>query len=117
MEASSSITLKVDGETIEAQRDISLLKALTNAGLLVETACGGMATCHLCRVTIDQGGDTLSPPSRKEQRALGNILVSEGVRLSCQVKVTAPFSVTLPEYESPTERRLRKKHARQKSQP
>ncbi|MED5464457.1 MAG: 2Fe-2S iron-sulfur cluster-binding protein [Myxococcota bacterium] len=117
MEAASSITLRVDEETIDAQRDISLLKALTDAGLRVETACGGMATCHLCRVTITEGGAALSAPSRREQRALGNILISQGVRLSCQVKVTSPFSVKLPEYESPTERRRRKERARQKSKP
>ena len=68
MEAASSITLRVDEETIDAQRDISLLKALTDAGLRVETACGGMATCHLCRVTITEGGAALTNHIRQPQK-------------------------------------------------
>jgi len=103
------ILIFINGEPYSAPPGKTLLSLILSQRLSIKTACGGKATCHLCRVTITKGRDTLPPPSIKEERALGNLLIDKGVRLSCQVPITDTLHVTLPKFESLKERRLRKK--------
>ena len=106
------VTIEIDNQKIECPAESMLLNVIIKLNLKVETACGGNGICQLCRVTITEGGENLAPPSLKEARALGNILLDKGVRLSCQVRITHPIKITLPKYESPEERRRRKEKAR-----
>ena len=115
MDSEENIIITIDGNPIECTPESTLLNVVVNANLKIETACGGKATCHLCRVTITEGAEYLAAPSRKEARALGNILLDKGVRLSCQIKITRTIAVSLPKYESPEERRRRKKSTQPKS--
>ena len=109
------IPIFINGERYFAVPGKTLLDLILSQRLAIKTACGGKASCHLCRVTITEGQDKLPPPSRKEERALGNILIDKGVRLSCQIAVTDTLHVTLPKFESLKERRLRKKQVGNKS--
>ncbi|MEO0811963.1 MAG: 2Fe-2S iron-sulfur cluster-binding protein, partial [Myxococcota bacterium] len=71
-----------------------LMQELRAAGVPVESDCGGRGICHLCRVWLRAGN---APPARRlETRALGNLLVESGMRLSCQVIVDGPLTVELP---------------------
>ena len=115
MDSEENIIITIDGNPIECAPESTLLNVVVNSDLKIETACGGKAVCHLCRVTITEGAEHLPAPSRKEARALGNILLDKGVRLSCQIKITQPIAVILPKYESSEERRRRKKSAKTKS--
>jgi Na+-transporting NADH:ubiquinone oxidoreductase subunit F len=108
------VTILVDGQTVTCDRGRPLLNAILNAGLVVETACGGKGTCHLCRVTIVRGAEGLVPPNAVEKRALGNVLLAQGMRLSCQVSVESSFEVKLPRYETAAERRERIRRARER---
>ena len=115
MDSAENIIVTIDGKPIECCPNSTLLNVIVNANLKIETACGGKCACHLCRITVTEGAENLEAPSRKEARALGNILLDKGVRLSCQIKITQPIAITLPKYESPEERRRRKERARTKS--
>ena len=115
MDSNDNIIITVDGKPIECPPQSTLLNVIMNSNLKIETACGGKAACHLCRVTVISGAENLEAPGRKEARALGNILIDKGVRLSCQIKITRPIAVILPKYESPEERRRRKESAKNKS--
>jgi ferredoxin len=106
------VTLSIDGRAVPCPRGSTLLNAILNAGLLVETACGGQGTCHLCRATITAGD--AGTPTAIETRALGNVLLASGVRLSCQVRVEGPLAVRLPVYESPAQRKARIRRARER---
>ena len=108
------VPLLIDGVPFSAPPGGTLLNFILSEGLSIATACGGKATCHLCRVTLEDGLEELPPPSAKEERALGNILIGQGVRLSCQVTIAHSLNITLPQRESPEERRLRKKRLRRK---
>ncbi len=87
----SEIVVTVDGQTVVCEAGRPLLNAIIKAGLLIDTACGGQGVCHLCRVTVKAG--RLPPANAVEKRALGNVLVAQGMRLSCQILVQAPLSV------------------------
>ena len=94
----------VDGKEVKCREDSSLLNTLLNEGVLVSTACSGKGTCHLCRVKIKNPPEWLKPASPMEERALGNVLVATGMRLSCQVALQGPL-----ELEIPVARKRRKK--------
>ena len=106
-------TIYLDGEPVQATAHGPLLNAIMQAGRLIETACGGKGVCHLCRVTIAPQSASLPPPNDIEQRALGNVLLAQGVRLSCQISVTVGLAVILPQFETRAERRARRLAARQ----
>ncbi len=56
------VTVEVDGQPVTCAPGRSLLHELLRNNLTVETACGGNAVCHLCRVTI-LNRDELAPPT------------------------------------------------------
>jgi Na+-transporting NADH:ubiquinone oxidoreductase subunit F len=90
---SEDVFIQVEGQEVRCARGSTLLNALMNAGVLIGTACGGRGLCHFCRVTV-QGATTPVQPS--EKRALGNVLIAEGMRLACRVVVEGPLVVSVP---------------------
>ncbi|MBI3178311.1 MAG: (2Fe-2S)-binding protein [Deltaproteobacteria bacterium] len=89
------IVVTVDGQELACTEGRPLLNAIVNAGLLIDTACGGQGICHLCRVTVESGRASLPPANAIEKRALGNVLIAQGMRLSCQILVRAPLRVRI----------------------
>lgn len=105
------VTVMVNGEPLTCDPQRPLLNELLRAGKLVPTACGGKGVCHLCRVTV-LNRELLTVPSRLEKRALGNVLVAQGMRLSCQISAREGLQLQLPKVETPEERRERIQRAR-----
>lgn len=104
--------MRVDDRMLQCAPGEILLNVLMNAGIPVETACGGKGSCHLCRVTVGGGAEHLPRPNAIETRALGNVLLAQGVRLSCQIGVYGALSVRLPQRETPEQRRERIRQAK-----
>ena len=79
----------------------SLLTVLQEAGHPIATSCGGVATCALCRVTIKQGKELLSPINADEITHLGSVAKIVGLRLACQARVVGEGTVVVevPEVE------------------
>ena len=96
--------MHVDGQQIPCQVGSSLLNALINAGRVVPSACGGSGVCHLCHVQVAIEA-SVPTPTAIEVRALGAAAIAQGVRLSCQLMVTAPLRVTLLPLPAPGLRR------------
>jgi len=71
----------------------SLLKAAHDGGVDVTATCGGRGRCTSCRVKFVDG--TIPPPTIMDEIQLGDDLVREGYRLSCQCTVTEPITVRL----------------------
>lgn len=69
--------LKVEGGS-------SLLSTLAGEKIFIPSACGGKATCGLCKVKILQGAGGLLPT---EEPYISQDERKQNVRLSCQVKV------------------------------
>ena len=96
--------MHVDGQPIPCRTGSSLLNALINAGRVVPSACGGSGVCHLCHVRVFMEA-SVPTPTAVETRALGAAAIAQGVRLSCQLMVTAPLRVTLLPLPTPESRR------------
>jgi ferredoxin len=93
----SRIKITINDRDIAAVAGQTLLQAILDAEIPIDTACGGQARCHLCRVTITEGRENLPKANAIEYKALGNVLIAQGMRLACQIEVAQSLSVTVPE--------------------
>jgi Na+-transporting NADH:ubiquinone oxidoreductase subunit F len=62
---------------------ISLLDASEDAGVPLESDCGGVAACNACRVRVLSDPSALSPRVPQEEPFLDDL----GQRLGCQARV------------------------------
>ena len=69
----------------------SILKAAHGAGVEITATCGGRGRCTSCRVKFVAGA--IPPPTIMDEVQLGDDLVREGYRLSCQCAVTEAITV------------------------
>jgi uncharacterized 2Fe-2S/4Fe-4S cluster protein (DUF4445 family) len=70
-----------------------LLEAAAEAGLVIETPCGGEGICGRCRVIVTSGaGD----PTSAERHWLSVEELHDGWRLACQSAVRGPTEVEIP---------------------
>ena len=64
-----------------------LIDAARRVGIEVEDECGRLGLCDTCAMTIKQGGDLLSAPTKAEMELLSDERRKNGERLSCQAKI------------------------------
>jgi len=79
-----------DSKTVEALAGISMMEALSAAGL-VEGTCGGAASCGTCHVYFADkalAGEQTEDEGYMLEGLEDFVEIREGSRLSCQVKVT-----------------------------
>lgn len=78
--------------TVKGGSDI--LTTLGANNIFIPSACGGKATCGLCKVKV--AGDT-GPILPTEEPYLSEKELTEGTRLACQVKIKSDLRVSIPE--------------------
>lgn len=89
------ITINGDSEkAIEADAGGTLLNTLSNAGVLLPSACGGGGTCGVCKCQVTAGGGDILPT---EQSHINYGEAKENWRLSCQVKVREDMEIRVPD--------------------
>src|SRR5882762_5081820 len=88
-----AIALRIlpDDRTLEVPSGTTILRAAHDAGVDITATCGGRGRCTSCRVKFVDG--TIPPPTIMDEVQLGDDLVREGYRLSCQCVVTESVSV------------------------
>ncbi|MEQ1502995.1 MAG: 2Fe-2S iron-sulfur cluster-binding protein [Myxococcota bacterium] len=69
----------------------SLLELCEEAGVPMDSACGGFAACNSCRVEVVLGEDGLSPRLPEEDPFLD----APGQRLGCQARLRGPVTIRL----------------------
>jgi Na+-transporting NADH:ubiquinone oxidoreductase subunit F len=72
----------------------SLLSTLSGQGIFIPSACGGKATCGLCKVQVLDGAGPLLPT---EEPYLDAEERKANFRLSCQVKVKQNLNILIPD--------------------
>jgi len=72
----------------------SLLSVLTSEKIFIPSACGGKATCGMCKLKVIEGGGNVLPT---EEAFLTAQEKKEGFRLSCQLKVKSNLKIEIPE--------------------
>jgi Na+-transporting NADH:ubiquinone oxidoreductase subunit F len=80
--------------TLEVKGGDSLLSTLSGQGIFIPSACGGKATCGLCKVQVLDGAGPLLPT---EEPYLDAGERKAGYRLSCQVKVKQNLKILIPD--------------------
>jgi ferredoxin len=93
--ADKTVTITVDDKPVDATMGTSLLNVVVNADVLIDTACGGSGKCHLCRIQIIRAPQQFPQANEVERHALGNVLLSKGVRLACQTNAVADLSFNI----------------------
>jgi len=82
------------GLEIEARPGHSLLDAVREAGLAIDSECGGRGTCGECRVRFLEGAP---PPTAEDEFLLAPRELKDGWRLACQAFLASDCRVLIPE--------------------
>ena len=82
------------GPTVKVPFGPTLLEISRMHNIPHASVCGGRARCSTCRVRIDEGSGSLSPPGYPEAITLASIAAPENVRLACQVRPISALTVT-----------------------
>ena len=89
--ATVALTLLPAGLTLDATAGATILASAHAAGVDIEATCGGRGRCTSCRVKFVSG--VVPPPTIMDEVQLGDDLVREGYRLSCQCRLSDPITV------------------------
>lgn len=71
--------------------DQTLLEGCEDAGVPMDSACGGFACCNACRVQVIAGMEHLGPTLPEEAAFLD----ADDQRLGCQIRASGPIRVRL----------------------
>ena len=88
------VVFQPEGRRVRMPRGVTLLEGASQAGLDLNSPCGGMGTCGGCRVRVE--GPEEVRVSSAGARFFDEGEVSEGWRLACQLHVERDLVVTVP---------------------
>jgi len=83
-------------KTIDIDGSRNILQLAQEAGIPLQSTCGGKKICGKCKVVIKKTDGPLPPPSAREQEVLGGHL-GKGYRLACETVLTHGAVVLIPE--------------------
>ena len=86
-----ALTLLPERRTLQVAHGATILASAQAAGVDITATCGGRGRCTSCRVKFVSGA--VPPPTVMDELQLGDTLVREGYRLSCQCRVVEPVDV------------------------
>ncbi len=89
--ATVALTLLPAGRTLHVDPGVTILASAHAAGVDIEATCGGRGRCTSCRVKFVSG--LVPPPTIMDEVQLGDALVREGYRLSCQCRIADAIAV------------------------
>ena len=69
---------------ISLDRESSVLGAAARGEITLKHRCGGHARCGTCLITVEEGGEHLTPMGPAEARILKILKAGPGQRLGCQ---------------------------------
>ncbi|MDP6439190.1 MAG: ASKHA domain-containing protein [Candidatus Brocadiia bacterium] len=88
------VTFQPEGRSVFVLPGTKLIEAAGQAGIILNTPCGGEGSCGKCRVEIYENPP---PPSQACNRLLSEEEIASGLRLSCQLAVERDLVVSVPE--------------------
>lgn len=92
------------GRRIQIPSGTTILAAAQQAGVELVSLCGGIGSCDSCQVRIFKG--QVSPVTSQERQALGEAMLSDGLRLACQTNAFSDLKVEIPQTSLATPQRL-----------
>ncbi|GIV18038.1 MAG: ferredoxin [Armatimonadota bacterium] len=88
-----------DEVSVDLPEGTPLVRALWQAGIAVETPCGGFGVCGKCKVRFT--GRAIPDPTEEELRHVPAQELSEGWRLACRHRLTADAELVVPNESRP----------------
>ena len=89
-----SVTFQPHGRSVHVLPGTKVLEAAAQAGMTVETPCGGVGVCGKCRVRIASGA---CPPGEADRRAFTADQLRDGWRLACQTAICSHAVIHVPQ--------------------
>ena len=84
-----------NGPSVDVPADKRLVLALEDEGGIEQLhSCGGVSRCTTCRVTVLEGLASPMTAAERDKLAEKGLAELPGVRLSCQMTMTADLSVS-----------------------
>ena len=90
--ATHSVTLIPQNTTVTVKRGVSLLEAVSQAGIMLNNLCGGDGICGRCKMVVRTGA-----VSEQVSVKLTRDEIRRGYVLACQIKVNDDLTVEIPE--------------------
>jgi len=78
------------------RKSSTLLEAAREAGIRLESICGGKGQCGKCRIILDNGETRLLPEYDVRMKFISEKDFSEGYRLACRTLALSNCDVTVP---------------------
>ena len=91
--AKHSVVFQPVGAKVNVESGINLLQAAAEAGIYINSLCGGEGVCGKCRVQITRGE---AKPTSHSIRFLSRDEINRGFVLACQTKVEDTLEVWVP---------------------
>ena len=88
-----SVTFQPGGRVVGVLAGTKVLEAAAQAGLAIQTPCGGDGVCGKCRVQVTGGA---CAPGEAERRVFGAEELAAGWRLACQTAICGEAAIAVP---------------------
>src|SRR5690348_6692556 len=85
------LTILPGPHVLDTKPGTTILRCAHAAGVDITATCGGRGRCTSCRVKFVSG--LVPPPTIMDELQLGDALVREGYRLSCQCRMADAITV------------------------
>lgn len=82
------------GLRVTSVEEATIFEAARDAGIALNSICGGRGTCGQCRIRVLKG--EVSPLSAREKANLKDDDVANGVRLACQARPLSDLKLYVP---------------------
>ncbi len=83
-----------DATYIDVPPGANLMSSIIKAGRPIGNSCSAIGICAKCGITVIAGMENLSKPNPIERKLLEREKLPADSRISCQVKVLGPVTVT-----------------------
>ena len=78
----------------------TIMNALKNIGLVLDSPCGGLGTCGKCKVICKDQTNGVSKLTQPETKLLSELEIKQGYRLACQTQILDSIKVNFTEHAS-----------------
>ncbi len=92
------------GRKLPCDEGTSILDSARQAGVGINSVCGGMGTCHTCKVRLVSG--SASDNTESEEEAFSSPELKKGWRLACQVFPRSDCKFEIPSESMTLQQRL-----------
>lgn len=90
------VVFQPSGRKADVDQGTTLLQAAHEAGVLIQSVCGGEGKCGKCKVIVNGSTRNLSKITEAERLHLTPQETEAGYRLACQAKAAGNVTVTVP---------------------